>query len=105
MTDAVLDFDGVPINEGDTVHCVVEGNGILIQANKTFTVERVKSSRIGRGKIWLKETSYWWSADRFRKGLGPDINPVERKADQIMALINGRPWSPSRDEILEILKS
>ena len=97
-----VDVEGNPLHEGDVVHCVEEGAGTILKEGKTYTVAKVKpSSR----KVWLVESNFWFSSDRFRKGIGPDTDLVERRADRIMALINGRPWSPTREEILEILRS
>lgn len=95
------DVDQNTISEGDLVEVVDQGGGTFIKIGEIYTVTGLRLS-----KISLKEKgSLWWSGHRFRLCKGRQAATIEDKAERIMALINQRPWSPSKDEILEILKS
>lgn len=95
------DVDQNSISVGDLVEVVDEGSGIYIKRGEIYTVSVVRLDKI----VLEKKGTSWWSAHRFRLCKGRQAATIEDKAERIMALINQRPWSPSKDEILEILKS
>lgn len=95
---------GHKFSPGDRVKCIRLGS--YFKHDEIYIVKSVSDG----GTVQLESnpdskhsSSTWFSDDRFvlvRTGM----STTEDLADKIMALYNSRPWSPTRDELITMLK-
>lgn len=103
----VLDARGEMVTGGDHVACLTKLHGIDAgDISQVDFIDTISSSLILKGRIGTFHSSSFLKINLQVPIPYPKVIPpnLELMADKIIQLINSKPWSPTKEQIINELK-